>query len=71
MKNLRDTIVNESTTNILSGESTFYKNDLEKTFRSLIDDAAYNLSRDFNIKKTPAEISEIVIKAMEKYKNFK
>ena len=56
---------------ILTGKAFLDENDLEKTFRQLIDDAAYNLERECNISKTPAEIAEIVINAMQKYKNFK
>ena len=75
MKNLNDYIINEdlagAAVNVLTGEASFYENDLEKTFRYLIDDAAYNLKKDFGVNKKPAEIAEIVIKAMQKYKNFK
>ena len=69
MKTIKE-YINESKA-ILTGEAFLDENDLEKTFRQLIDDAAYNLERECNISKTPAEIAEIVIKAMERYKNFK
>ena len=70
MKDIKE-YINETSNEVLTAEAFLKENDLEETFRSLIDDALYNLGRDFNIRKTPAEISEIVIKAMEKYKNFK
>jgi len=70
MKDIKE-YINEMSNDVLTAEAFLKENDLEETFRSLIDDALYNLERDFNIRKTPAEISEIVIKAMEKYKNFK
>ena len=68
MKRLQDFIVENK--NVLWGETILDKNDLEKSFRELIDDASYNLKKEHNIEKTPAEIAEIVIKAMEKYKDF-
>lgn len=70
MKTIND-YVNEESTKVLTGEAFFKKDDLEGTFLSLIDDAVYTLEKDFNIRKTPAEIAEIVIKAMQRYKNFK
>ena len=81
MKNIKN-FINNNTQNIkedfagaavdvLTGEASFYENDLEKTFRELIDDATYNLKKDFGVNKKPAEVAEIVINAMQKYKNFK
>lgn len=64
-------MVDESATNILTGEAFVNEDDLEQTFRELIDDAAYNLKRDFNITMTPAEIANTVISAMKKYKSFR
>ena len=57
-------------TEILVGQAHI-EDDLEVVFRKLIDDATYHLQKDFNITKTPKEIAKIVIKAMEKYSNFK
>lgn len=72
MKNIYDYLINEfKAQDVLTGEAFFKKDDLEGTFLSLIDDATYNLERNFNINKTCPEIAEIVIKAMERYKNFK
>lgn len=72
MKDIKEYIINEfEFQDSLTAEANLIKNDLEGTFLRLIDDATYNLERNFNIKKTPAEIAEIVIKAMERYKNFK
>lgn len=71
MKDLKQYLITEENTKVLVGESFLIEDDLERTFRQLIDDAAYNLEKDFNISKTPAEIAEIVCKAMERYKNFK
>lgn len=68
MKRLQDFIVENK--NVLWGETFLDKNDLEKSFRELIDDAANNLYKEHNIQKTPKEIAEIVIKAMERYKDF-
>ena len=67
-----DTYINEKHhMDVLTAETFLKKDNLEHTFLALIDDASYNLSKEFGIEKTSAEIAEIVIKAMEKYKNFR
>jgi len=71
MKDLNNYINEKYHKDVLSAETFLDKNDLEKTFLHLIDDASYNLEKDFGISITPQETAEIICKAMDKYKNFK